>query len=140
MNQITSPLPITILSTTLSSATGIATPTLKFILGKKKKNYNLCPCIHSINECPLLWSTHFDVGDILIGDTGKILTFMGQKVSATFHTPTYLESTVCSHLSILEAVFILGPTYFPTTCSIHSQNFMDISFFFLLGLGEKQSL
>lgn len=102
--------------------------------------YNLCPCIHSINVYPLLWGTHFDVGDILIGDTGKILTFMGQKVSATFHTPTYLESAVCSHLSILGAVFIPGPTYFPTTCSLRSQNFMDISFFFLLDFGEKQLL
>lgn len=109
-----------------------------FILGRKI--YNLCPYIHSVNEDPLLWSTHFDVGDILIGDIDKILIFMEQKVSATFHTTTYHELAICSHLSILEAVFIPGPTHFPTMCLLHSQNFMDISFFFLLGLDEKQSL
>lgn len=78
-----------------------------FILGRK--NYNLCPRAHSINEYPPLWSTHFDVGDILIGETDKILIFVEQKVSATFHTTSYLESAVCSPLSILEAVFIPGP-------------------------------
>lgn len=105
-----------------------------------EKNYNLCPCIHSVNEDPLLWSTHFDVGDRLIGDIDKILIFMEQKVSATFRTTTSLESAIRSHLSILEAVFIPGPTYFLTRCLLYSQNFMDISFFFLLGLDEKQSL